>query len=185
MPETQNETAAGGQPGLDAGTEAAAAEDRQDATPGVQEAPSGASESDQASAAPGDEDAGAAATASTPVDQPPAPADTTPANPAPADTTPANPAPAAQAAVVDSAPSRRELTGVVLSNRADKTITVRIERRVKHPVYGKFIRRSTKLAAHDERNDCKEGDVVTIIETRPISKTKSWRLGRIVERASV
>ena len=175
MPETQNETAAGGQPGLDAGAETAAAEDRQDATPGVQEAPSGASESDQASVAPADEDAaasGAAATASsTPIDQPPAPA---------------NPAPAAQAAaVVDSAPSRRELTGVVLSNRADKTITVRIERRVKHPVYGKFIRRSTKLAAHDERNDCKEGDVVTIIETRPISKTKSWRLGRIVERASV
>ena len=179
MPETQNETAAGGQPGLDAGAETAAAEDRQDATPGVQEARSGASESDQASTAPADEDAaasGAAATASTPVDQPPAPADTTPANPVPA---------VQAAAVVDSAPSRRELTGVVLSNRADKTITVRIERRVKHPVYGKFIRRSTKLAAHDERNDCKEGDVVTIIETRPISKTKSWRLGRIVERASV
>ena len=174
MPETQNETAAGGQPGLDAGAETAAAEDRQDATPGVQEAPSGAGESDQASVAPADEGAAASGTAatasSTPVDQPQAPADT---------------APAAQAAVVDSAPSRRELTGVVLSNRADKTITVRIERRVKHPVYGKFIRRSTKLAAHDERNDCKEGDVVTIIETRPISKTKSWRLGRIVERASV
>ena len=180
MPETQNETAAGGQPGLDAGAETAAAEDRQDATPGEQEAPSGTSESDQASAAPGDEDAaasGAAATASsTPIDQPPAPADTALADPAPA---------AQAAAAVDSAPSRRELTGVVLSNRADKTITVRIERRVKHPVYGKFIRRSTKLAAHDERNDCKEGDVVTIIETRPISKTKSWRLGRIVERASV
>ena len=178
MPETQNETAAGGQPGLDAGAETAAAEDRQDATPDVQEAPSGTSESDQASTAPADDAAAsdAAATASTPVDQPPASADTTPANPAPA---------AQAAAAVDSAPSRRELTGVVLSNRADKTITVRIERRVKHPVYGKFIRRSTKLAAHDERNDCKEGDVVTIIETRPISKTKSWRLGRIVERASV
>ena len=86
---------------------------------------------------------------------------------------------------VVAAPTRRELAGVVLSNKADKTITVRIERRVKHPVYGKFIRRSTKLAAHDEHNDCKEGDLVTIIETRPISKTKSWRLGRIVERASV
>lgn len=84
-----------------------------------------------------------------------------------------------------TAQSRRELTGVVLSNKADKTITVRIERRVKHPVYGKFIRRSTKLAAHDEGNDCKEGDVVTIVETRPISKRKSWRLARIVESASV
>ena len=89
------------------------------------------------------------------------------------------------AAAVDAAPPRRrELTGIVLSSKADKTITVRVERRVKHPVYGKFIRRSTKLAAHDERNDCKEGDLVTIIETRPISKTKSWRLGSIVERAS-
>ena len=81
-------------------------------------------------------------------------------------------------------PRQRELTGIVLSSKADKTITVRVERRVKHPVYGKFVRRSTKLAAHDERNDCGEGDLVTIIETRPISKTKSWRLGRIVERAS-
>lgn len=88
-------------------------------------------------------------------------------------------------ASASAAPTRRELAGVVLSSKADKTITVRIERRVKHPVYGKFIRRSTKLAAHDEHNDCKEGDLVTIIETRPISKTKSWRLGRIVERASV
>ena len=88
-------------------------------------------------------------------------------------------------ASASAAPTRRELAGVVLSSKADKTITVRIERRVKHPVYGKFIRRSTKLAAHDEHNDCKEGDLVTIIETRPISMTKSWRLGRIVERASV
>ena len=81
------------------------------------------------------------------------------------------------------AAKRREMTGVVLSNKADKTIAVRIDRRVKHPVYGKIVRRSSKLAAHDERNECREGDVVTIVETRPISKTKSWRLGRIVERA--
>ena len=81
------------------------------------------------------------------------------------------------------AAKRREMTGVVLSNKADKTIAVRIDRRVKHPVYGKIVRRSSKLAAHDERNECSEGDVVTIVETRPISKTKSWRLGRIVERA--
>lgn len=77
----------------------------------------------------------------------------------------------------------RAMTGVVKSNKADKTICVHVERRIKHPVYGKFIRRSTKLHAHDEGNDCREGDVVTIVETRPISKTKAWRLERIVERA--
>ncbi|MDE0659773.1 MAG: 30S ribosomal protein S17 [Gammaproteobacteria bacterium] len=80
------------------------------------------------------------------------------------------------------APSARESTGMVVSNKADKTITVLVERRVKHPVYGKFIRRSTKITAHDEANTCNEGDVVTIVETRPISKTKSWTLGRVVER---
>jgi len=80
------------------------------------------------------------------------------------------------------APAARENTGVVVSNKADKTITVLVERRVKHPVYGKFIRRSTKVAAHDEANTCNEGDVVTIVETRPISKTKSWTLGHVVER---
>ena len=77
----------------------------------------------------------------------------------------------------------REMTGVVTSSKPNKTIVVRVERRVKHPVYGKFIRRSTKLAAHDEANACNEGDTVTIRQTRPISKTKSWTLGRIVERA--
>ena len=80
-------------------------------------------------------------------------------------------------------PSARESTGVVVSSKADKTITVLLERRVKHPVYGKFIRRSSKFAAHDETNTCNEGDVVTIVETRPISKTKAWRLDRILERA--
>ena len=79
-------------------------------------------------------------------------------------------------------PSARENTGVVVSSKADKTITVLVERRVKHPVYGKFIRRSSKIAAHDEANTCNEGDVVTIVETRPISKTKSWTLERVVER---
>ncbi len=89
-------------------------------------------------------------------------------------------------ASTDSRPDRapRSMTGVVVSSKADKTISVRIERRVKHPVYGKFVRRSTKLAAHDQNNDCQEGDVVTILETRPISKNKSWRLASIVERAS-
>ena len=99
---------------------------------------------------------------------------------------PAEPASAAattEAAAVAGSRLARELTGVVTSNKADKTVTVRVDRRVKHPVYGKFVRRSTKLAVHDEGNDCQEGDTVTIIETRPISKTKSWRLGAIVERA--
>ena len=81
------------------------------------------------------------------------------------------------------ATSARASTGVVTSSKADKTITVRIERRVKHPVYGKFVRRSTRIAAHDEHNECREGDVVTIVESRPVSKTKSWRLLGIVERA--
>ena len=74
------------------------------------------------------------------------------------------------------------MTGVVISSKANKTISVQVERRVKHPKYGKFIRRSTKLAAHDEDNACREGDVVTVVETRPISKSKSWTLDRIVER---
>lgn len=92
----------------------------------------------------------------------------------------------AEPASADAGPDRapRSMTGVVVSSKADKTISVRIERRVKHPVYGKFVRRSTKLAAHDQNNDCQEGDVVTILETRPISKSKSWRLASIVERAS-
>lgn len=83
---------------------------------------------------------------------------------------------------IGTAPAARESTGIVVSNKAHKTITVLVERRVKHPVYGKFIRRSTKVAAHDEANTCNEGDVVTIVETRPVSKTKSWTLGRVVER---
>ena len=90
-----------------------------------------------------------------------------------------------EAVAVDPAAANvaRALTGVVTANKANKTITVRVDRRVKHPVYGKFIRRSTKLAAHDEHNACQLGDTVTIVESRPISKTKSWRLGAIVERA--
>ena len=81
------------------------------------------------------------------------------------------------------ATSTRASTGVVTSSKADKTITVRIERRVQHPVYGKFVRRSTRIAAHDEHNECREGDGVTIVESRPVSKTKSGRLLGIVERA--
>lgn len=78
---------------------------------------------------------------------------------------------------------KRTLTGKVVSNKMDKSITVLIERRVKHPVYGKYISKSTKLHAHDENNVCKEGDVVTIAETRPISKTKAWTLVEVVESA--
>ncbi len=79
----------------------------------------------------------------------------------------------------------RTLTGRVVSDKMDKTITVLIERRVKHPIYGKYLKRSTKLHAHDETNQCKIGDKVTISETRPLSKTKSWALVEIVERVEV
>lgn len=78
----------------------------------------------------------------------------------------------------------RTATGKVVSDKMDKTITVLIERRVKHPVYGKYITRSSKLHAHDESNECKMGDVVTISETRPYSKSKTWKLERIEESAT-
>ena len=81
-------------------------------------------------------------------------------------------------------PSNRTLTGCVVSDKMDKTITVQVERRVKHPLYGKFIRRSTKVHAHDEANECKQGDVVTVEQCRPLSKSKTWRLVKIVEKAS-
>jgi small subunit ribosomal protein S17 len=77
----------------------------------------------------------------------------------------------------------RTASGTVTSNRMDKTITVRVERRVQHPVYGKIIRRSSKVHAHDENNECNEGDWVTVIECRPLSKTKTWMLKSIDERA--
>ena len=79
---------------------------------------------------------------------------------------------------------KRTLTGKVVSDKMDKSITVLIERRVKHPVYGKYITKSTKLHAHDENNVCNEGDTVTIAETRPISKTKAWTLVSVVPAAS-
>ena len=77
----------------------------------------------------------------------------------------------------------RVVTGRVISDRMDKTITVLIERRVKHPVYGKYIRRSTRLHVHDENNACRAGDLVTIQECRPYSRTKSWKLVEIVGRS--
>jgi small subunit ribosomal protein S17 len=75
----------------------------------------------------------------------------------------------------------RTVTGKVVSNKMDKTITVLVERRVKHPVYGKYITRSSKIHAHDESNQCGIGDTVTVGETRPISKSKSWKLLEVVE----
>ena len=78
----------------------------------------------------------------------------------------------------------RSLTGKVVSDKMDKTVTVLIERRVKHPIYGKYVSKSSKVKAHDENNECKTGDVVTISESRPLSKTKSWALVKIEERAT-
>lgn len=78
---------------------------------------------------------------------------------------------------------KRTLTGKVVSDKMDKTITVKIERQVKHPLYGKFIKRSTKVHAHDESNECKTGDTVTVVECRPLSKSKSWQLVEVVEKA--
>ncbi len=80
--------------------------------------------------------------------------------------------------------TKRTVTGRVISDKMDKTITVLVERRVKHPVYGKYIKRSTKLHAHDANNECQIGDLVTISECRPMSKTKTWVLEKIVERAA-
>jgi len=78
---------------------------------------------------------------------------------------------------------KRTVTGVVTSNKMDKTITVMIERVVKHPVYGKYIKRSSKVHAHDESNECNLGDTVEVTECRPLSKSKSWNLEKIVTRA--
>ena len=82
------------------------------------------------------------------------------------------------------AQGERTLTGRVTSNKMNKTIAVEIERLVKHPTYGKYVRRTTKLLAHDEKNESREGDVVAIAQCRPLSRRKSWRLVRVVERAA-
>ncbi|CAN5763952.1 30S ribosomal protein S17 [soil metagenome] len=78
---------------------------------------------------------------------------------------------------------RKTRTGVVSSNKMTKTITVAVERKVKHPIYGKFVKKTTSFHAHDEKNECAIGDVVKIMESRPLSKTKRWRLVEIVEKA--
>lgn len=78
---------------------------------------------------------------------------------------------------------RKERVGVVVSNKMQKSIVVEVERKMKHPMYGKFVKRSKKFIAHDEENTCNIGDTVRIMETRPMSKRKNWRLVEIVERA--
>lgn len=78
---------------------------------------------------------------------------------------------------------RKERIGRVVSNKMQKTITVVVERKVKHPIYGKFVRKTNKFAAHDEKNECNIGDTVKIMETRPLSKIKRWRLVEILEKA--
>ena len=78
---------------------------------------------------------------------------------------------------------RKERVGVVASNKMDKSIVVTVNRRVKHPIYGKFVKKSTRLMAHDEQNSCNIGDTVKIMETKPLSRQKCWRLVEIIERA--
>jgi small subunit ribosomal protein S17 len=78
----------------------------------------------------------------------------------------------------------RMVTGRVISDKMDKSITVLVERKVPHPLYGKYVKRSTKLHAHDEQNECNTGDTVSIEECRPISKSKSWRLVKVLEKVS-
>ena len=77
---------------------------------------------------------------------------------------------------------RKIRTGVVTSNKMTKTITVAVERKVKHPIYGKFVKKTSKFHAHDDKNECSIGDTVRIMETRPLSKTKRWRLVEVVEK---
>ena len=84
----------------------------------------------------------------------------------------------------DNANQLRTVEGRVVSNKMNKTVTILVERQVKHPLYGKYIRRSTKLHAHDEDNSCNEGDVVRVAECRPLSKTKNWRVVEVVTRAA-
>ena len=78
---------------------------------------------------------------------------------------------------------KKERIGLVISDKMDKSIIVEIERKEKHPIYGKFVKKTSKFTAHDETNDCNEGDTVRIMETRPLSKNKCWRLVEIIERA--
>jgi small subunit ribosomal protein S17 len=89
-----------------------------------------------------------------------------------------------QAQAAAAAKGGRTMTGRVVSNKMDKTVAVAVERVVKHPMFGKFMRRTTKLLAHDEANACREGDVVSIVECRPMSKRKAWRVAEILQRGA-
>jgi small subunit ribosomal protein S17 len=79
--------------------------------------------------------------------------------------------------------NKKQRVGLVTSNKMDKTITISVERKLRHPIYGKFVKKSTKFMAHDEKNECNEGDTVRIIESRPLSARKRWKLVEILERA--
>jgi len=86
---------------------------------------------------------------------------------------------------MSEATNKRQLTGRVVSDKMQKTVTVLVERRVKHPLYGKFMTRSSRFHAHDEARECKEGDLVLIEECRPIARTKSWRVIQLVQKAKI
>lgn len=90
---------------------------------------------------------------------------------------------AQEAAKASRDTNRKERVGIVVSSKMDKSISIAVQRQIKHPIYGKFIKRTTKLMAHDENNEAKEGDTVRIMETRPLSKSKRWRLTEIIEKA--
>lgn len=114
--------------------------------------------------------------------------ETTQQNTAPADAQPTSTeAPVQEASAPEATSSdraaRKQRVGIVTSNKMNKTITVAIKRQVKHPIYGKFVKQTTKLMAHDETEDAGEGDTVRIMETRPLSKNKRWRLVEVIERA--
>lgn len=79
--------------------------------------------------------------------------------------------------------NKKQIVGVVTSTKMDKSITVQVERRIKHPMYGKFVKKTKKFMAHDEENDCGEGDLVRIVESRPLSRKKRWKLVEVIERA--
>jgi small subunit ribosomal protein S17 len=79
--------------------------------------------------------------------------------------------------------NKKQIVGVVTSTKMDKSITVQVERRIKHPMYGKFVKKTKKFMAHDEANDCGEGDLVRIVESRPLSRKKRWKLVEVIERA--
>ena len=87
-----------------------------------------------------------------------------------------------QEATINIRGRRKSRIGLVTSNKMEKTITVTVERKVKHPIYGKFLKKTTKFMAHDEKNECSIGDIVKIMETRPLSKNKCWRLLEVVEK---